>query len=96
MSRSKEKKDFAAFGTALTAATASASPPAPAVPEPSPPDLKRGRGRPVTGNEQITLRLPVAIREKLVERVGVELARTGRITTLQQVILRILEKELNG
>jgi len=32
----------------------------------------------------------------LVERVAAELSRTGRVVTLQTIINRILDKELNG
>jgi hypothetical protein len=94
MSRSKNR-DHVGFQVALTAATAS-SPPVPPESEPGPLDTKRRRGRPFVGNEQITLRLAPGIREKLVERVAAELSRTGRVVTLQTIINRILEKELNG
>jgi hypothetical protein len=88
-------RDFTGFQSNLAAAIESPAAPVASPPEATPP-AKRGPGRPTSDTEPLQLRITPNMRRRLAALSAKEALETGRVPTVQQIILRILEEKLGG
>jgi hypothetical protein len=100
MTKSRNR-DFTGFQSNLAAAIESpTTPPHSESPPPTlaeaAPSAKRGPGRPTSDTEPLQLRITPTMRRRLAALSAKEALETGRVPTVQQIILRILEEKLGG
>ena len=88
-----KNRDFSKLAAAVAApGSVTPTPPAASATSPVAPP-RRGKGRPATNTEAMTLRIPVHLRSILINVAAEESMRMGRMITPQEIILKtIVEK----